>query len=55
MDIGVNYFINGHNAKITLEYHRIGNDPREDGIGSTTTQAAAQTFSQLRMQAHIFL
>ncbi|MEL6832692.1 MAG: porin [Bacteroidota bacterium] len=55
LDVGVNYFINGHNAKITLEYHRINNDPREDGIGTTVTQASAQTFSQLRMQAHIFL
>ncbi|MEO0338380.1 MAG: porin [Bacteroidota bacterium] len=46
LDIGVNYFINGHNAKLTLEYHSISNDPREGG---------ANDVSQLRLQAHVFL
>lgn len=46
MDIGVNYFINGHNAKLTLEYHHIGNDPREGG---------PLDVNQIRMQAHVFL
>lgn len=46
LDIGMNYFINGHNAKLTLEYHNISNDPREGG---------ANDVSQLRLQAHIFL
>lgn len=46
LDIGLNYFINGHNAKLTLEYHTISNDPREGG---------ANDVSQLRMQAHVFL
>lgn len=31
MDISVNCFINGHNVKLTLEYHSILNDPREGG------------------------
>ena len=42
LDIGLNYYILGHNAKLTLEYHSIMNDPRE-------------TTSQIRFQAHIFL
>ncbi|GAB5551304.1 MAG: hypothetical protein Sapg2KO_08950 [Saprospiraceae bacterium] len=46
LDIGLNYFINGHNAKLTLEYHRINNDPREGGMND---------MSQVRLQAHIFL
>jgi hypothetical protein len=46
LDIGMNYFINGHNAKLTLEYHSILNDPREGG---------ANDVSQIRLQAHIFL
>ena len=46
MNIGANYFVNGHNAKLTLEYHHIGNDPREGG---------ALDVNQIRMQAHIFL
>jgi hypothetical protein len=46
MDIGTNYFINGHNAKLTLEYHHIGNDSREGG---------ALDVNQIRMQAHVFL
>lgn len=46
LNIGLNYFINGHNAKLTLEYHHIGNDPREGG---------ALDVNQVRMQAHIFL
>ncbi|MCB0635101.1 MAG: porin [Lewinella sp.] len=44
LDLGLNYFINGHNAKLTLEYHTISNDPREGG-----------DVQQLRMQAHVFL
>ncbi len=46
LDIGLNYFINGHNAKVTLEYHSIMNDPREGGINDV---------SQLRLQTHVFL
>ncbi len=47
LDIGLNYFINGHNAKLTLEYHRIADHPLEGGIDQDVTQ--------LRLQAHIFL
>lgn len=45
LNAGVNYFINGHNAKLTLEYHRISRDltPTRNNV------------SQIRMQAHIFL
>ncbi|MEM9526625.1 MAG: hypothetical protein AAGA31_08450 [Bacteroidota bacterium] len=42
---GVNYFINGHNAKLTLEYHQIRRD----------LTATRGDVSQLRMQAHIYL
>lgn len=48
LDIGLNYFVNGHNAKVTLEYHSIMNDPREGG-------AVDGDLSQLRLQMHIFL
>lgn len=49
MNIGANYFINGHNAKVTLEYHRINGDTRE---GAATQDDAV---SQLRMQFHVFI
>jgi hypothetical protein len=45
LDVGLNYFVNGHNAKLTLEYHSITND-LNDG---------ATDISQLRLQMHIFL
>lgn len=47
LDIGLNYFINGHHAKLTLEYHRIADNPLEGG--------PEQNVSQLRLQAQIFL
>ena len=50
MDIGLNYFINGHNAKLTLEYHRIKGDIREAAI-----TAQDDALSQIRLQMHIFL
>ncbi|RME96205.1 MAG: porin [Bacteroidetes bacterium] len=52
LDIGLNYFLNGHNAKITLEYHQITNDIRE---GAITDFDANNTLSQIRLQTHIFL
>ncbi len=52
LDIGVNYFILGHNAKLTLEYHQVTNDIRE---GAITDFEDNNTLSQLRLQAHIFL
>lgn len=52
LDIGLNYFVKGHNAKLTLEYHRIQNDPREiPGFDPDNNNV----LSQLRLQAHIFL
>lgn len=50
LDIGANYFIRGHNCKVTLEYHRINGDIREAAI---STQGDALT--QLRLQLHVFL
>lgn len=50
MDIGVNYFLNGHHCKITAEYHRINGDVRE---GAIATQEDA--LSQFRVQFHVFL
>lgn len=47
LDIGMNYYLNGHHAKLTLEYHRISDNPLEGGIDQDVTQ--------LRLQAHIFL
>ncbi|MCB0664033.1 MAG: porin [Saprospiraceae bacterium] len=52
LDVGLNYFILGHNAKLTLEYHQIMNDPREVPAFDYDTN---NTFSQIRLQAHIFL
>ncbi|MEL6862876.1 MAG: porin [Bacteroidota bacterium] len=52
VNIGANYFILGHHAKITLEYHQITNDIRE---GAITDFADNNTLGQIRLQAHIFL
>jgi hypothetical protein len=52
LDIGVNYFINGHHAKITLEYHNIFGDPREGGFDDEGNPGDVQ---QIRLQGHIFL
>jgi len=49
LDIGLNYFINGHSSKLTLEYHTISNDPRE---GNANEDGDVR---QIRLQAHIFL
>jgi len=50
LDAGLNYFVNGHNAKLTLEYHKISGDIREAAIA---TQGDA--LSQIRLQLHVFL
>lgn len=50
-DLGVNYFINGHFAKVTAEYHYIGKDYREGAISF----AGEDNLSQVRVQLHIFL
>lgn len=52
MDIGINYFVNGHNAKITLEYHTISGDPREGGVDAAGNPGDVR---QIRVQGHIFL
>lgn len=51
LDVGVNYFINGHNAKITLEYHSVTGDFRDV---PATVQAEGK-MQQIRLQTHIFL
>ena len=50
LDIGANYFINGHHCKVTLEYHRINGDIREAAIAT-----GDDALSQIRLQLHIFL
>jgi len=52
LDIGVNYFVLGHHAKLTLEYHTITNDIRDGGLDANGN---IQDIQQLRFQAHIFL
>ena len=51
LDIGVNYFINGHHAKITAEYHSILKDYREASISLD----GSDQLSQFRVQLHVFL
>ncbi|MFK7980669.1 MAG: hypothetical protein AB8G86_11860, partial [Saprospiraceae bacterium] len=50
LDIGMNYYVNGHNCKVTLEYHKIKGDVREGAIAT-----GGDALSQLRLQLHIFL
>lgn len=52
MDIGLNFFISNHNAKLTLEYHRITHNPLEGGMNAT---GAPNEVQQIRLQAQIFL
>lgn len=52
LDIGLNYFINGHSAKLTLEYHSIYGDLREGGFDAN---GEPQDVRQIRLQAHVFL
>jgi hypothetical protein len=51
-DAGVNYYVNGHNAKITLEYHTISNNPLEGGLDADGNPNGVQ---QIRLQLHVFL
>lgn len=48
LDIGVNYYVGGHNAKITLEYHTIRGDFRD-------APSTDGDVTQWRLQTHIFL
>jgi hypothetical protein len=50
LNVGANYFINGHHCKLTLEYNRLQGDLRESWIA---TQKDA--CSQLRFQVQVFL
>lgn len=52
LDVGLNYFVNGHHAKLTLEYHHIANNPLEGGVDAA---GVPRDVSQLRLQAQIFL
>ena len=51
-DLGVNYYVLGHNAKVTLEYHAVMNNPLEGGVDANGDPIGVQ---QLRLQLHIFL
>jgi len=50
-NIGMNYYINGHNAKVTAEYHLINKDYREGRI----IPGVQDNISEIRLQLHIFL
>lgn len=52
LDVGVNYHLNGHNTKVTLEYHTISNNPLEGGVDADGNPNGTQ---QLRLQLHVFL
>ncbi len=47
-DVGINYYVSGHNAKITLEYHTQSNDYRD----APETEG---DISRIRLQTHIFI
>ncbi|NNE29837.1 MAG: hypothetical protein HKN16_09380 [Saprospiraceae bacterium] len=51
MNVGVNYFIKGHNCKITAEYHSILKDYRESAL----TIGGQDRFSQFRIQLHVMI
>jgi hypothetical protein len=52
LNLGVNYFINGHHAKLTAEYMGIYNNILE---GGNDTSGNPQNMEQIRLQLHIFL
>lgn len=49
---GINYLMNKHHAKITLDYHQILNSPLEVGFDEN---GAPIDVKQLRLQLHVFL
>lgn len=53
LNAGVNYYVNGHHAKITVEYHSLMNNPFEGAIDPNNGDNLG--VSQIRVQAHIFL
>ena len=50
-DLGVNYYLKGQHAKLTIEYHNIGKDFREGEL----TPGGLEHLTQLRMQFQIYL
>lgn len=52
LNVGLNYYINGHFAKATLEYHSIFNNPLEGGVDADGNPNGNQ---QIRLQLHFFL
>lgn len=53
VDFGLNYFINGHHAKLTLEFHSVFNDRREGGGDPVT--GAPNDLKLIRFQAQVAL
>lgn len=51
MDIGLNYYVMGHSAKISLEYHGVNNFGAEGGRDQNGMPIGV---GQIRAQAHIF-
>jgi hypothetical protein len=51
LDVGINYFISGHNCKLTFEYHTIMDDYREAGLSFDGTT----DWRQIRIQFQVFL
>jgi len=53
LNVGANYFINGHHAKLTVEYMGIYNNILEGGVDPTS--GVPLDSEQFRLQLHIFL
>ncbi len=53
-DAGVNYFVLGHNAKLTLEYHSVANNPMEVS-GALDKDGNILGIKQIRFQMVVFL
>jgi hypothetical protein len=53
LNLGAHYYLNGHHAKITLEYMGIYNNVLEGGADPVTGDP--ESFEQFRVQLHIFL
>lgn len=51
-DLGLNYFVNGHNAKVTLQY---GSRPVYKTVTGSTTPARNGSKGEFILQTHIFL
>ena len=51
-NIGINYLINQHHAKITLDYYQVFNSPFEAGVDAFGNPI---DLKQVRLQFHVFL